>query len=64
MKMGEELVVEPFQRLIKEKQLFGYRYDGFWTALDTFKDKQLIDDLYARGQTPWKVWSDDYTESE
>jgi len=64
MEMGEELVVEPFQRLIKEKQLFGYRYDGFWTALDTFKDKQLIDDLYARGQTPWKVWSDDYTESE
>jgi len=53
---GEELVVEPFQRLIKEKQLHGYKYDGFWAALDTFKDKQLFDDLYAEGKTPWKVW--------
>ena len=53
---GEELVVEPFQRLIKERQLHGYKYDGFWAALDTFKDKQLFDDLYAAGQTPWKVW--------
>jgi glucose-1-phosphate cytidylyltransferase len=53
---GEELVVEPFQRLIKEKQLHGYKYNGFWAALDTFKDKQLFDDLYAEGKTPWKVW--------
>lgn len=56
IKEGEELVVEPFQRLIKEKQLHGYKYDGFWAALDTFKDKQLFDDLYAAGKTPWKVW--------
>ena len=55
---GEELVVEPFQRLIKEKQLHGYKYDGFWAALDTFKDKQLFDDLYAAGKTPWKVWEE------
>jgi glucose-1-phosphate cytidylyltransferase len=48
--------VEPFQRLIKEKQLHGYKYNGFWAALDTFKDKQLFDDLYAEGKTPWKVW--------
>lgn len=62
MKAGEELVVEPFQRLIKENKLFGYKYDGFWTALDTFKDKQLVDDLYAKGETPWRVWSNEPEE--
>lgn len=57
MKQGEDLVIEPFQRMIKDKQLHAYKYDGFWTSLDTFKDKQLIDDLYAEGKTPWKVWA-------
>ncbi|WP_441000168.1 sugar phosphate nucleotidyltransferase [Fodinibius sp. SL11] len=53
---GEELVMEPFQRLIKEKKLYGHRYEGFWMPLDTFKDKQQIDDMYAEGITPWQVW--------
>ena len=53
---GEELVVEPFQRLIKEDKLFGYKYEGFWMPLDTFKDKQQIDTMYAEGITPWRVW--------
>ena len=56
MEYGEELVVEPFQRLIKNNQLYGYKYNGFWLALDTFKDKQQIDSMYAQGKTPWKVW--------
>ncbi len=56
MKEGEELVVKPFQRLIKVDQLYGYRYNGFWLALDTFKDKQKIDTMYSEGETPWKVW--------
>lgn len=58
MEEGEDLVVEPFQRLIKDNELYGYRYDGFWLALDTFKDKKEIDELYAKGKTPWKVWTD------
>lgn len=62
MKKGEELVIEPFQRMIKKKELHAYKYDGFWTSLDTFKDKQLIDDLYAQGRTPWKVWANGNTE--
>lgn len=53
---GEELVEKPFQRLISEGQLVGYPYNGFWTAMDTFKDKQLLDDMYARGEKPWEVW--------
>jgi glucose-1-phosphate cytidylyltransferase len=53
---GEELVLEPFQRLIREKQLMAYRYDGFYASMDTFKDKQQLDDLYAKGDAPWEVW--------
>jgi glucose-1-phosphate cytidylyltransferase len=56
MKDGEELVEEPFQRLIQQQQLLGYRYNGFWSCMDTFKDKQTLDDMYARGEAPWEVW--------
>lgn len=52
----EELVLEPFQRLIDEKQLIGYPYDGFWTSMDTFKDKQHLEALYGAGGAPWEVW--------
>jgi glucose-1-phosphate cytidylyltransferase len=53
---GEELVVEPFQRLIREQQLAAYEYDGYFAAMDTFKDKQQLDDLYESGQPPWEIW--------
>jgi glucose-1-phosphate cytidylyltransferase len=57
LRPGEELVVEPFRRLIHEEQLAAYKYDGFFTAMDTFKDKQQLDDLYEEGAAPWMVWS-------
>ena len=53
---GEEIVEEPFQRLIADRQLHTYRYDGFWSCMDTFKEKQALDDLYAAGHPPWAVW--------
>ncbi|HTW22735.1 MAG TPA: sugar phosphate nucleotidyltransferase [Candidatus Baltobacteraceae bacterium] len=53
---GEELVNEPFRRLMEAKQLIGYPYDGFWTSMDTFKDKQRLEDLCANGAAPWEVW--------
>ena len=56
MRPGEELVQEPFQRLAAAGKLLSYAYDGFWACMDTFKDKQLLEDLYARGQVPWEVW--------
>jgi len=56
MREGEELVQEPFRRLVDQKQLLAYRYDGFWACMDTFKDKQQLDDLYAKGSAPWEVW--------
>jgi len=56
MKPGEELVQEPFQRLAGAGKLLSYPYDGFWACMDTFKEKQLLEDLYTRGQVPWEVW--------
>jgi glucose-1-phosphate cytidylyltransferase len=55
MNFGEELVLEPFQRLMQEKRLLGYRHDGFW-AMDTFKEQQELSDIYNSGQAPWEVW--------
>ena len=53
---GEELVEHPFQRLIEQDKLVAYPYNGFWIAMDTFKDKQVLDDMYTRGEKPWEVW--------
>jgi len=56
MRPGEELVIEPFRRLIRKRQLAAFEYDGFFAAMDTFKDKQQLDDLLEGGQPPWEVW--------
>jgi glucose-1-phosphate cytidylyltransferase len=53
---SEELVREPFQRLIEKKTLLAYKYTGFWQCMDTFKDKQRLEEL-NEGAAPWKVWS-------
>jgi glucose-1-phosphate cytidylyltransferase len=53
---GEELVEEPFQRLIANKKLVAYRHLGFWAAIDTFKDKRKFDSMYASADTPWMIW--------
>jgi glucose-1-phosphate cytidylyltransferase len=57
---GEELVQEPFQRLAAAGRLLAYPHDGFWACMDTFKDKQLLEDLYSRGQVPWEVWKNNH----
>jgi glucose-1-phosphate cytidylyltransferase len=54
---GEELVYEPMQRMIAEGKVWSQRYDGFWQCMDTFKDKQILDELEASGQAPWCVWN-------
>jgi glucose-1-phosphate cytidylyltransferase len=56
IKAGEELVRQPFQRLISEKQLVAYPHNGFWACMDTFKDYLMFEDMYARGEVPWEVW--------
>jgi len=53
---NEDLVNGPFRRLAEEKQLIGYPYDGFWESMDTFKDKQRLEEL-DQTTAPWKVWN-------
>jgi glucose-1-phosphate cytidylyltransferase len=53
---GEELVQEPFQRLIKENLLVAYRYEGFWAPMDTLKDLQQLESMYEAGKPAWAVW--------
>jgi len=60
IKDGEELVEGPFIRLIAEKQLSTYKHEGFWVGMDTFKDKQLLDDMHAKGDAPWVIWKKSY----
>lgn len=55
MRDGEELVQEPFKRLIAANQLITYPYHGFWACMDTFKEKQMFDDLFRAGKMPWVV---------
>ena len=56
IKDGEELVHEPFRRLIETQNLMAYAYDGFWKSMDTFKEKQELDDLASKGIAPWQLW--------
>lgn len=50
---GEDLVEEPFRRLIEADQLLAYPYDGFWAPMDTLKDQQLLESLHRSGKAPW-----------
>jgi glucose-1-phosphate cytidylyltransferase len=56
MRQGEELIREPFQRLIDNQALLAYKYHGFWQCMDTFKDKQHLEEMNQNG-SPWKVWN-------
>jgi glucose-1-phosphate cytidylyltransferase len=56
MEPGEELVREPFQRLIERGDLLAHRYEGFWAPMDTLKDKQTLEMLAEGGAAPWAVW--------
>ncbi len=57
---GPECVLErePLERLASEGQLMVYRHDGFFFAMDTYREYQHLNELWASENTPWKVWSD------
>jgi glucose-1-phosphate cytidylyltransferase len=57
IKEGDELVEQPFRRLISEGQLVSHAHNGFWACMDTFKERQELEDLYSRGNAPWTVWN-------
>lgn len=58
----EDLVMEPFQRLMNERRLLAYRYEGFWAPMDTLKDKTNLDSMVENGNTPWRVWENGVAE--
>lgn len=49
---------EPMERLASEGQFAAYRHGGFWQPMDTLRDKMHLEDLWAGGNAPWKIWSD------
>jgi glucose-1-phosphate cytidylyltransferase len=59
---GEELVLEPFKRLIAHNQLVTYKHSGFFACMDTFKEKQMFDEMYAGGTMPWALWDSSKSE--
>jgi glucose-1-phosphate cytidylyltransferase len=53
---GEDLVAEPFHRLIDLRQVYAHRFEDFWSPMDTFKERTYLDDLYNSGTAPWALW--------
>lgn len=47
---------EPVERLTQDGELMGYRHYGFWSCMDTLKEKQSLDELWQTGKAPWKLW--------
>lgn len=47
---------QPLQRLASEGQLMAYEHQGFWQPMDTLRDKNYLEELWASGQAPWKIW--------
>ena len=47
---------EPMQQLIRSGQLCAYRHDGYFQSMDSLRDKMILEDLWQRGEAPWKVW--------
>lgn len=51
-----DLEKEPLEQLARDGQLMVYRHAGFWRAMDTLKDVEVLNDMWKSGQAPWKVW--------
>lgn len=55
---GDDTVFEaqPLERLASLGELMAHRHEGFWQSMDTLRDKRLLEELWAKGHAPWKVW--------
>jgi glucose-1-phosphate cytidylyltransferase len=47
---------DSLDRIAQKDQLMGYAHNGFWQPMDTLREKRLMEDLWATGHAPWKVW--------
>jgi glucose-1-phosphate cytidylyltransferase len=59
--LREDSVLErrPLEQLAAEGELRAYRHRGFWDCMDTYKDAVLLNDLWASGEPPWRVWAEE-----
>lgn len=48
---------EPLERIAEEGQLMAFRHTGFWQPMDTLREKELLEGMWASGRAPWKVWT-------
>jgi len=55
---GDDSVWErdPIERLARDGQLMGYRHYGFWSCMDTLKEKNYLEELWNSGKAPWRIW--------
>lgn len=55
---GDETIWErnPVERLAVDGELMGYRHYGFWSCMDTLKEKNFLEELWNSGKAPWKIW--------
>lgn len=55
---GDETIWErqPVERLAMDGQLMGHRHYGFWSCMDTLKEKNILEGLWVSGKSPWKIW--------
>lgn len=57
---GDEVLEQaPMSRLMQDGQLSAYPFDRFWVCMDTYKDHQMLNALWAQGQAQWKLWTDE-----
>ena len=47
---------EPLSSLAEDGELSAYKHDGFWYAMDTLRDRNVLDDMWSGGKAPWKIW--------
>ena len=50
---------EPLERLAADGELRAFRHDGFWDCMDTYKDAAMLNDMWAKGEPPWRIWAEE-----
>lgn len=50
------LEAAPYENLAKDGQMSAYKHKGFWSPMDTMRDKDYLEELWRRGEHPWKIW--------
>lgn len=55
---NDELEGDVLVRLVRQKQICGYKLEKFWDCMDTYKDTQNLNELWKTGKAPWKIWKD------